>query len=128
MRPLWSLCGAVLLATGPAVAQVAPPEESGHMLEFELTEGRQVVATPSVRVQVGRPAAIAAGGYSMRLRMDRAAAPGAGGAYVIRSQLYRSEGWTLVATPAVTVNEGEQARLRFTGSDGSDMTLAVLVR
>jgi hypothetical protein len=78
-----------------------------------------------VRVQLGRPAAVSAGDYSLRLRMDRA--DGAG-PYVIRSQLYRSAGgWTLVASPAVTVSEGEPARLRFSDADGRAMSLAVVI-
>ena len=66
----------------------------------------------------------------MRLRMERGASAGNGPApYVIRSSLYRSDsGWTLVASPAVTVMAGEQTRMRFAGSDGSDLSLAVLVR
>lgn len=128
MRPLTMMSlMAALLATGPVAAQVAAPADPARTVEFELSEGRTVVATPTVQVQVGRPAAISAGGYSLRLRMDRAAADGQG-AYVIRSQLYRSQGWLLVASPAVTVTEGEQTRLNFTGSDGSAMSLAVLLR
>jgi hypothetical protein len=130
MRPLTILTiAAAALATGPVLAQVAgpAPADPARTVEFELSEGRTVVAAPTVQVQVGRPAAISAGGYSLRLRMDRAATD-AQGDYVIRSQLYRSQGWLLVASPAVTVTEGEQTRLNFTGSDGSAMSLAVLLR
>ncbi|MGZ8311463.1 MAG: hypothetical protein ACXWUP_03040 [Allosphingosinicella sp.] len=121
---------AALLAGHMAVAQTAPTADPGRTVEFELREGNLLVAKPTLRVQLGRPAAIAAGDYSLRLRMDRAAATdGSGpGPYVIRSQLYRSAGWTLVATPAVTVAEGEQTRMHFSDSDGRDMSLAVMVR
>ena len=131
MRRIASLfCLAALASAGAAAAQPAPPEDSARTVEFELREGDQLIAAPTVRVQIGRPAAISVGGYSMRLRMDRAASPDGGPApYVIRSSLYRSDtGWTLVATPAVTVTQGEPVRHHFVGSDGSDLSLAVLVR
>lgn len=120
------LCLAAMVAGGTAVAQTAP-QDGPRTVELELREGGELVAAPTVQMQVGRPAAISAGGFSMRLRMERSAT--AGENYVIRSSLYRSEsGWTLVASPAVTVVGGEQTRMRFAGSDGSDLSLAVLVR
>ena len=91
----------------------------------ELHEDGQLVATPRVRVTLGRPAAVTMGGDSLRFRMEQAS----GGDYVIRSSLYRSEGgWTRLAAPTLTVAEGEQARARFAAADGSDLSLAVLVR
>lgn len=123
-------CAAALAAAGAAAAQTADPRGADRMLEIELREDGQLVATPSVRIQAGRPAAVSVGPYSLRFRVDRAA-PGAGGPapWVIRSSLYRAEGgWTRLASPVLTVAEGEQASADFAGSDGSDMSLAVLVR
>ena len=99
--------------------------QATRTLEVELHEDGQLVATPSVRVTLGRPAAVTMGGYSLRFRLEQAS----GGDYVIRSSLYRSEGgWTRLAAPTLTVAEGEQARARFAAADGSDLSLAVLVR
>jgi len=125
MRLCAPLLGAAALLAAAATARAAP-EDSARTVEVELHEDGQLVATPSVRVQIGRPAAVTMGGYSLRFRMDQAVAEGP---YVIRSSLYRSEGgWTRVAAPTLTVEQGEQARARFAGNDGSDMSLAVLVR
>ena len=131
MNKLASLAAAAaMVAGGGAAAQNVEAEDNARTVEFELREAGQVVAAPTLQMQFGRPAALAIGNYSLRLRMDRAVAPEGGPApYVIRSSVYRSDsGWTLIALPAVTVVRGEQARLRFAGQDGSDLSLAVLVR
>lgn len=123
MRSVPILCLAAMIAGGSAVAQTAP--QTSRTVELELREGGELVAAPTVQMQVGRPAAISAGAYSLRLRMERGAAEG----YVIRSSVYRSDsGWSLVGSPAVSVTEGEQTRMRFAGNDGGDFSLAVLVR
>lgn len=129
-RSVTILCLVGMATIGAGFAQTATAQDNARTVEFELREGGELVASPTVRMQVGRPAAISAGSYSLRLRMERGAAEGdAPAPYVIRSSLYRSDsGWTLVASPAVTVVAGEQARMRFAGSDGSDLSLAVLVR
>ncbi|WP_129791884.1 hypothetical protein [Sphingosinicella sp. CPCC 101087] len=120
-----SFLATLILAAGPLAAQPAP--EPARTIAFELREGGRLVAAPSITVQMGRPAAVSVGEYSLRLRVTRATA--GQGPYLVRSSLYRSDsGWTLVATPAVTVPEGEQAHLRFAGTDGSDLSLAVRVR
>jgi len=111
-----------------ALAQSAAAEEPARTIAFELREGGTVVAAPTVRVQLGRPAALSIGEYSLRLRMVRADAA-EGAPYVIRSSLYRSEGgWALVASPTLTVAEGQQASARFAGSDGTELSLAVSLR
>ena len=119
----------VLLAGGAAAAQeTAAPD--ARELQIELREGGRLVAAPTVRVQVGRPAAVSAGSYSFRLRMDRGTAIEGGPApYLIRSSLYRSDSdWALVASPALTVIEGEETQLNFAASDGRTLSMAVLVR
>ena len=128
MRTLASLCMAAALVAGTAVAQTAQPQDNARTVEFELSEGGQVVAAPTLRVQFGRPAAVSVGNYSFRLRMDRGtAADGGAEPYLIRSSVYRNDGG-LLGSPAVTVVQGEQARMRFAGNDGSQLSLAVLVR
>ena len=125
MTRLVPLVCAAVIAAGAAIAPPAAAEETARTVEVELHEDGQLVATPSVRVEIGRPAAVTMGGYSLRFRMERSGERG----YVIRSSLYRSEGgWTRRAAPTLTVEQGEQARASFAASDGSDMSLAVLVR
>ena len=119
-----------LVTASAAAAQTTAPPDDARTVEFELREDGEVVAAPSLRMQVGRTTAVAVGAYSLRLRMDRGTAADGGPApYLIRSSLYRSEGgWTLVASPSVTVVQGETARLRIAGQGGRDLSLAVLVR
>ena len=125
-----ALCGAaVLLAGPPALAQTVDVQDTSRTVELERSEGGQGVAAPTLRMRVGRPTAVAVGNYSFRVRMERATtADGTPAPYVIRSSLYRSDSGSLVASPAVTVMEGQPASLRFAGSDGSQLSLAVLVR
>lgn len=115
------------LASLVALAAAAQaPAEAPLTLQFELREGDTVVAAPAVRMEIGRPAAVSVGDYSLRLRMSR----GADGApYVIRSSLYRAAGgWALIASPTLTVAEGGEAEASFAAGDGSRLTLAVSVR
>ena len=123
-------CAAALLAGTGAAAQIAEVGDNARTVEVELREGGEIVAAPTLRMQIGRPTAVDVGPYSLRLRMDRAAGPeGSPAPFLIRSSLYRAgSGWTLVASPAMTVVEGEPSRLRIAGHDGSDLSLAVLVR
>ena len=120
---------AAAAAGSAATAQTASQDEA-RTVEFELREDGEIVAAPSLRMQPGRTTAVAIGAYSLRLRMDRgAAAEGGPAPYLIRSSVYRSDGgWTLIASPSVTVVQGETTRLRIAGQDGRDLSLAVLVR
>lgn len=118
-------CAAAMVG-GAAVAQTAEAEDTARTVEVELREGNRLVATPTVRVELGRPAAVSVGDYSLRFRMDRADGEGP---YVIRSSLYRSDGgWARVTAPTLTVLQGERARARFAGGDGAQLSLAVTVR
>ena len=108
-----------------AVSAEAPDAET-RTLQLELRDGDTVVAVPAVRVELGRPAAVSVGDYSLRLRMMRA---GDGAPYVIRSSLYRAQGgWALVASPVLSVAEGGRAQASFSAGDGTELTLAVSVR
>ena len=124
------LFAAILVAGSGAAAQIAQVEDNSRTIEVELSEGGEIVAAPTLRVQIGRPAAVAVGNYSLRLRMDRGTAVEGGPTpFLIRSSLYRAEGgWALVASPAVTVVAGEQTRLSIGGRPGPDLSLALLVR
>jgi hypothetical protein len=128
MRRLHSLCLAAALCAGTGLsAQPAP--EAARTFDFELREDGRLVAAPSVTVQIGRPAAISAGAYALRMRVTRGTAAEGPAPYLIRSSLYRSDGGgTLVASPALTVIPGQPAQIAFATRDGSDLSLAVVVR
>jgi hypothetical protein len=117
------------LAAVPAGA-TDRPADAPATVEIELREGDQLVGTPTLRLQVGRPTAVSVGSYSLRIRVARAPAAADGASpYVIRSSLYRSDsGWALVASPVLTVAQGSQARLDFAGSDGRELSMAVTLR
>jgi len=127
--PVWLCATMAISAGGAAVAQTAAVAEASRTVVLELSEGGEVVAAPTLQMRIGRSTAVAAGEYSFRIRMERAESPeGVSAPYVIRSTLYRSDSGTLVASPAVTVIEGQQAQLSFAGQDGRALSLAVLVR
>jgi hypothetical protein len=117
-------------ACGAAVAQPpAGPAEQPRTVQLELRQGGRLLGTPSVTLVPGRSAALSVGGvYALRLRLDRAA-NAASAAYLVRSTLYRADGGGApVATPAVTLAQGEQARLRIAAGDGAPILFAVLVQ
>ena len=121
----------MMLSLGLAAAAPAPAPataEAGaetRTLAFELREGEQVVATPSLTVELGRPASVAMRGFGLSFVVDRA-----GEHYFLSSGLYRmsARGWTLVAHPSLTVDEGAPARVSFTAGDGSALSMAVEIR
>jgi len=125
----WLLAAAAVAASGTAPAQSVDGAETSRTVVLELSEGGEVVAAPTLQMRIGRSTAVAAGDYSFRVRMERpVVADGGPAPYVIRSSLYRSDSGALVASPAVTVIQGQQAELRFAGQDGRALSLAVLVR
>ena len=129
MRRIVTLAFLATLASGAALAQppAASPDQP-RTVQPELRQGGRLLGTPSITLAPGRSAAVSVGGvYSLRLRLDRAADT-ASAAYLVRSTLYRSDGsGGPVASPAVTLAEGEQARLRIAAGDGGPLLFAVLI-
>ena len=116
------------LATTIASSAPAPAPETAsetRTIAFELREGERLVATPSLTVQLGRPAALSIREFGLSLVVDRV-----GDTYFISSGLYRSSGngWTLLGHPSLTVTQDAPARLSFTGADGSALSMAVEIR
>jgi hypothetical protein len=116
------------LAAAAASSAPAPAPETAsetRTVAFELREGDRVVATPSLTVQLGRPASLSIQHFGLSLVVDRA-----GDGYFLSSGLYRSSGngWTLLGHPSLTVTQGAPARLSFTAADGSALTMAVEIR
>jgi hypothetical protein len=128
MRRLAFFALGAALAGGAAIAQVAATPDAVRTLQFELREGNRLIGTPSVTLQPGRSAAVSVGGlYSLRMRFEQQ--NDSDGGYLVRSTLYRTDGsGSLIASPSISVAEGQQARARFADSNGATMTLAVLVR
>ncbi|WP_114954058.1 hypothetical protein [Sphingosinicella terrae] len=123
------ICLIVAFADMAAAVQPALVPDPGRTVSLELREDDQLVAAERLTVRAGRPAALSAGAFALRLRMDPIA-PGTGqsGAYMVRSTLYRAGSGALLGSPALRVETGEPAHLRFRGSDGSDLELAVTVQ
>jgi len=122
---------AVALLGASAVAAQAPAADGDgpRTIELEVRQGGRLLGAPSVTLAPGRSAAVSVGGlYSLRLRLERETGtimP----TYRVRSTLYRADGeGDLIASPAVTLAEGEQARLRLDSHGGAPILFAVLVR
>ena len=116
---------------GAALAQVGDaPAEAPRTLEYALHEDGRLVGAPTIRLEVGRTAALSvSGAYSLRVRIDRAEGAGTP-AYLVRSSLYRpaEPRWALVAQPSLTVREGEPAALDFATVDGNRLSIGVTIR
>jgi hypothetical protein len=125
MRRPACLASVLFLYPVAASAQMEGASVTAPTVEIELREGDQLIGSPVLRLQVGRPAAVSVGSYSLRVRLARAESDGQG-PYVLRSSLYRSaSGWALVASPVMNIARGEQNRLDFADSDGRALSMAV---
>jgi len=128
---LISLTLAALLP-GAALAQAGDtPAEAPRTLEYALHEDGRLVGAPTIRLEVGRTAALSvSGNYSLRVRIDRAQSAGGAPAYLVRSSLYRpaEPRWALVAQPSLTVLPGEQGALDVSTADGNRLSIGVTVR
>lgn len=114
----------VLLSVGCAPAQrfhsvdqpaTALTKKSGETrtVAFELREGERLIGQPAVTVRLGTQASVAVagdGGYKLDFTVEQHD-PGA--RYLIRSSFYRpaGDGWTLVASPSMTVAQGQQTTM-----------------
>ena len=128
---LISLALAAVLPSA-ALAQTGDvPAEASRTLEYALHEDGRLVGAPTIRLEVGRTAALSvSGAYSLRVRIDRAEGAGGAPAYLVRSSLYRpaEPRWALVAQPSLTVREGEPAALDFATLDGNRLSIGVTIR
>jgi hypothetical protein len=80
----------------------------------------------SVRLQLGRPAAISlAGPYAMRLRVDA----DAGSGYTVRPSLTANgpTGWTPLRSPPLTVTAGQPGKAMVERPSGPPLEIAVSV-
>jgi hypothetical protein len=113
----------VLLSLGCAPSQfqsVNQPETAlttksseTRTVAFELREGERLIGQPVVTVRLGTAASVAVagdGGYKLDFTVEQHD-PGA--RYLVRSSLYRpaGDGWVLVATPSMTVAQGQQTSM-----------------
>lgn len=115
------LAAGALLACVPAMAAA----QDSRDVALELRENGRVVASSNVRVQLGRPAALAISGpFTMRLRVD--AVPEG---YAVRPHVHAEgpAGWTRLPAPVLTVAAGEQARATLARPAGPPLEIAVQV-
>jgi hypothetical protein len=126
-----SVLAAALLAALPAAA--GAEETNGvnaaaavRQVSVEVREGGKLVGASSVRLQLGRPAAISMDGpFAMRLRID--AAEGAG--FTVRPALTANgpDGWTPLRTPALTVTPGHPGKALVDRASGPPLEIAISV-
>ena len=124
-----SFFAAALLAALPAAAasgQGVTTAAGARQVSVEVREAGRVVAASSVRLQLGRPAAISMDGpYAMRLRVD--AQEGAG--YTVRPNLTANgpSGWTRLEAPSFSVNAGQPGKALVERPSGPPLEIAVSV-
>ena len=100
------------LASQASTRPVGASRETRNVA-FELREGDRVLGQPTITTRLGTPASITVaggGGYKLNFTVE----PNDTGArYLLRSSLYRAagDGWTLVASPSMTVAEGQQSSI-----------------
>ncbi len=109
--PRLLLGAAALVAFIPAhaAAQGVNAAAENRQVEVEVREDGRVVATSRVRLQLGRPAAIAMNGpFAMRLRIESATGSG----YMVHPHLTEraASGWTPLRASAFAVGQGQQGR------------------
>lgn len=96
---------------------------------LEIREGERLIGQPTLTVRLGAPASIAVsgdGGYKLDLTVEQLS-PGA--LYLVRTHLHRpdGDGWALVASPSMTVAEGQQTSMVITRTP-APYALSVSVR
>lgn len=123
-----SIIAASLLAAMPATAgaQGVNAAAGARQVSVEVREGGKLVAASSVRLQLGRPAAVSMDGpYAMRLRVDADAASG----YTVRPNLSADgpAGWIQLRTPALSVVPGQPGKGLVERAGGPPLEIAVSV-
>jgi hypothetical protein len=128
-----TIIGAALLAALPTIAQAQTDQPLGvnaaagaRQVSVEVREAGKLVAASSVRLQLGRPAAISLDGpYAMRLRVDA----DAGSGYTVRPSLTANgpSGWTPLRSPSLTVSGGQPGKAMVERPSGPPLEIAVSV-
>lgn len=127
-----SIIAAAMLAALPATAAGQPAAGQGvtaaadaRQVSVEVREAGRVVAASSVKLQLGRPAAISMEGpYAMRLRVDAAET-----GYTIRPNLTANgpSGWTPLRTPSFSVSAGQSGKALVERPSGPPIELAIKI-
>lgn len=123
-----TIIGAALLAALPTLAQAQAVNAAAgaRQVSVEVREAGKLVAASSVRLQLGRPAAISLNGpYAMRLRVDADASSG----YTVRPSLTANGpgGWTPLRSPSLTVSAGQPGKATVERPSGPPLEIAVSV-
>ena len=123
-----TIIGAALLAALPTIApaQGVNAAAGARQVSVEVREAGKLVAASSVRLQLGRPAAISLDGhYAMRLRVDA----DTGSGYTVRPSLTANGpgGWTPLRAPPLTVSGGQPGKAMVERPSGPPLEIAVSV-
>ena len=112
-----------------SISTPSSPTEQTHTLVYSVHENGRLVGAPTLELEEGLTTAVTAGRYALRVRVDRAAAPG-GHAFVVRSSLYRpaEPEWQLVARPELTVAPGQPATLQVATPQGDRVSIRVTMQ
>lgn len=123
MREIFLSLVAVLAAGCVSTNGVGPANQATKNLNansretrtvaFELREGIRVIGKPTITVRLGTPASMSVagtGGYKLGVTVEQY---GTSAGYLVRSSLYQpaGDGWTLVASPSLTIAEGQQTTM-----------------
>lgn len=123
MREIFLSLVAVMAAGCASTKEIGLANESIKGLEaasreprtvaFELREGDRVIGKPTLKVRLGSPASMTVagtGGYKLDVTVEQNSS---NARYFVRSSLYQTtgDGWTLVASPSLTVAEGQQTSM-----------------
>lgn len=97
-------------------------------VQVEIREGNRLVAQPTLKVQLGAPAAITVSGdqgYKLTVTVEQGQP---GSPYLVKSHYHKPHAgsWKLVASPSLTVGEGQQAKLSL--SRRTDLSFSVRVQ
>lgn len=114
---------------GQAITGLKKKSVETRTVAFEIREGERLIGQPTVSVRLGVPASMAIsgdGGYKLTVTVEQHS-PGA--VYLVHSDFYRpvSDGWDLVASPSVTVAEGQQTSIVINRMP-APLTLLVSIR
>jgi hypothetical protein len=121
-----SLLAALPPRPGPGRRAAAGARRGRRQVSVEVREAGKLVAASSVRLQLGRPAAISLDGpYAMRLRVDA----DAGSGYTVRPSLTANgpSGWTPLRSPSLTVSGGQPGKAMVERPSGPPLEIAVSV-
>ena len=116
-------------SAGQAITGLKTKDGETRTVAFELREGERLIGRPKITARLGTLTSMAVsgdGGYKLNVTVEQ---HGPGALYLVHSDFYRpvGDGWALVASPSVTVAEGQQTSMVINRMP-APLTLLVSVR